>query len=627
MKKRLRNCILFVLSILLFVCSGAFSAADEVVFGDVDGDGELTDRDIDCIANHFSRTKMMDSAAITRADYDGDGKITENDVLMMMNALFSSEQAISAKQSFSFLVTSDLNGNAWKPATSDGRVACSALNTAACIQTLRENDPDLLLFDAGGSIFGSALSDDYEDRTGRGCGPITSLFIHAGYDGILLGDEAFTYPSGQVRKEVNNLIDKKIPVLGANLLMRNRTTFDPEGALWNALSPYLIFEIPQNEEEPPIRLLVIGMTEPDLAPSEDEILPADPVEIYQKLRRELEDQIDYTVLMYHGNVESDAMEPDSYSLRDFIKKTNNINLVLASHCKGKGVRSERNSSDKEVPIVLLDGGAEVVTKISVSLRDIGSAAILVEPIDTTAYVPDAGLEKIVKPFVSKVSGLMDTVICTVEQRFDAFDPKTLASTDAMDLTHEMQMYIAQQWIDYHDTDLPNEMISIAYPYLSVGDLKEGPLSYRDLSVIKSEQPSYSLMMVRGSEIKAWLSDYAGRIMNEETVYSLYGLSYLLNTRNTISPLGYLEHGNALPVDDADVFTLILAEKAEEDLNFQSFLDEDWLPIEDRMIKDISLPKPVSVRPMGENPVVDALTAYLEQVEILNLKHEFTWLTI
>ena len=177
MKHLFRNCILILLAVLILLPAGRFCYADEVVFGDTDGDGELTEKDANCISDHFSRKRMMDAAAISRADCDSDGKITQNDVSMILKAMMSPETAIRATQSFSILVTSDLNGNAWMPTTSDGRASCSALNTTACIEALREENPNLLLFDAGGSIFGSAIADEYTDRTERGFG-VSRLIEH-----------------------------------------------------------------------------------------------------------------------------------------------------------------------------------------------------------------------------------------------------------------------------------------------------------------------------------------------------------------------------------------------------------------------------------------------------------------
>ena len=625
MKRMIRKGILLLLTVLLMLPAGVFSAADEVMFGDADGDGQLTAQDASCISRHLNRFRMMDAAALSRADYDGDGVVTERDSSLILSSLMSSDFSVPATQSFSMLITSDLAGNAWDP--SENGSFCSAINTATCIQELKNQNPDLLLMDAGGSFFGSSVSDDYADSTDRSYGPITSLFIRLGYHAVTLGEEAFTYPSQNVRREVNALRNRGIPVIGANLEKSDPTIFDAQGALWNDLLPYVILEVPQGEDREPMRVAVIGMTDPELCVAEDEITAANPIEIYARLRKELKNRADYTVLLYHGSTEVDAQRENTYSLRDLIKKTDSIDLVVASHGCAHSVRSERNAGGREIPIVSLAGGAETVTGISVSLRDNGNPAILVTQIDASQTEPDAAIKSSIRPYVSRFTAMMDATICTIAQRIDRFDASALCSTDSMDLTHEMQLYLAQNWIDYHDVDLPNNLISIAYPYIPFGGQKEGALKYRDLYMLKTETPQYTIMLIRGAELRAWLRAYAGTIMQQETIYSVYGLSYLLNTMNPDVPLGYLEHGSGKSVDDDEVFTLILAERSEGDSGLRGYLDESWLPYEDRIIEGFTLPTPQFVETTGKDPIIDALIAYLENFEVLKPEHIFSWIVI
>ena len=626
MRKPLRDGILILLSAFLLAAAGFRSYADEVVFGDADGDGELTVQDASCISRHLNRFRMMDAAAISRADYDGDGAVTENDASLILSSFMSSEFFVPVTASFSMLLTSGISGNAWDPLTEDGTV-CTAVNTATCIQTLREQDPQILLFDVGGSLFGSSIADDYAENTDRAYGPITSLFIRLGYNAVTLGEEAFAYPSQKVRREVNAMQDRGVPVLGANLQKSDPTIFDASGALWDDLLPYVILEVPQGDEKPSLRVAVIGLTDPTLCRSEDEILPKDPIEIYAKMRKELKDRTDYTVLLYHGTAEVDAQDDETYSLRDLLKKTDSIDLVVASHAGVYNVRSERNARGREVPIVSLAGGAETITKVSVSLRSDGDPAILVERIDASETQPDSAIINSMKPYVSRISDVMDTTICSVTQRIDPFDADALCSTDSMDLIHEMQLFAAQDWIEFHDVDLPNDLISIAYPYIEIGGLKEGALKYRDLYGMHTETPHYTLLMIRGAELRAWLQAYADTIMEQDTVYSLYGLSYLLNTVNPEMPLGFLEYGSGRAVDDDDVFTLLLAERNEGDLALRQYLDEDWLPYEERVVEGFTLPSPCYISTLEENPVIDAVIAYLEQSGELKLEHIFIWIVL
>ncbi len=626
MKRFLTTGTILLLSILLLF-AGSYSAADEVLFGDVDGDGEITALDASCITRHLTGFKRLDAAGISRADVDGDGAITERDASAILSMFTASDYLVPATKSFSMLVTADMRGFAWDPSDTDENRTSTVMNVAACTMKLREEDPNLLLIDAGGSLLGSSISDDYASRTDRMYGPVAALFVKMQYSAVVLGDEAMSYPSQSVRKEVNELLLKKIPVIGANLRKADPTVFDPSDVLWNDLVPYIITEIPQGEEQEPMRIAIIGMTQPDLCPSDDEVLPASPIEVYAKLRKQLKNQVDYTVLFYHGNIESDALGQGAYALRDFIKKTDSIDLVVASHNGVDSTRSERNASGHEIPIISLKGGADTVTKISVSMRSEGLPAVLVKPIETKNYVPDDNIKKVVKPYVNALSGLMDGVVCHVEGEIDAFEADSLGPTDSMEITHEMQIFAASSYIRNNGLDMPPQIISIAYPYVKVGGYREGPLRYRELYGLKPETPQYRLIMVRGSELKNWLAAYTGKIMDGQEIYSLYGLSYLLNSLNPDTPLGFLEHSSGIAVEDDEVFTVIIGEKPEEDSILRPYLDEAWMPYADRVIENVTLPEPNSFEPIKDNPVADALIAYFESVGIVKIRHQYSWILI
>lgn len=622
-KRTLRNGILVMLAILLTLGTGFRSYAEEALFGDADGDGEVTAQDASCISRHLNRFRMLDAAAQTRADFDGDGILTERDASLILNSLISPEFSVPVTRSFSMLVTSDFAGNAWDPKER----SCTAVNTATCIQNLRTEDPDLLLFDAGGSLFGTSIADDYTDNTERSYGPITSLMIRLGYDGLVLGEEAFSYPSQKVRREVNALHDRGFKVLGSNLLKSEPTIFDPAGALWNELKPYAVYSVPQDEGKDPLRVAVIGMTDPDLCVTEDEISPEDPIKVYAKLRKELRDKADYTVLLYCGSVDMDAQGTNAFSLRDLIKKTDSIDMVVASHGNFASVRSEQNADGSEIPIVTLPGGVGSVTKISVSMRRNGRPAVQISTIDASQTEPDPAIKNSMKPYISKLSAILDVIVCTLDDRLEPYDARALNSTDAMELTHEMQLFALRDWIDYHDVDLPNEIISIAYPYIAIGGQKEGTLTYRDLYSLDTETPQYTVLLIQGAELRAWLRDLSDKLTEQKTVYSLYGLSYLLNSLNPDTPLGFLEHSSGRSVDDDEIFTLILAERPGDELDIRQYLDEEWMPYADRVIEGFELPKPYLTETFVENAITDALVAFLEQAGHFKLKHLYTWIMI
>jgi len=626
MKKLFQYLLSIFLVFLLVPMAGTVCDGEEALFGDADGDGELTMQDASCISRFISGFSGMDAVSRSRADFDGDGTVTSYDASLIMSAFVSPEEQIDYAARFSFLVTADLSGIAWADPASKSGNACSALNAAACIALQRERDDSLILLDAGGSLFGSSIADEYVNRTNKKYGPITSLFLNLNYDAVLLGDEGYAYPSSTVRREVNVMLDSGVPVLGANLMRSVVTEFDVEGEPWNNLMPYVIKTI-TTADGSELRVAIVGLTSPDISPWVDEIKPSDPLEIYQKLYPELKEQSDFVVLLYHGPVESDESRPDSFSLREFLRETTGINLVFAAHNAGRTNRFERNSIGQNVAIISIAAGPNFVSHISVALRETGDPGYHVTYLDTSAYEPSQSLKDLIVPYVSSVSGMMDTIVCTNLEEIDPYEPGTLSSSDCMDLIHEMQIWCAQKWIAEEDADLPPTVVSIAYPYLATEGIPEGIILYRDLCDLSCEIPQYTLMLIRGSELRAWLLAYKDKIMTDDPVYSLYGLSYLINTMNPETPLGFLEHSSGLAVEDDELFTLIIAEEPDIESILRPYLDETWMSYEDRIVPGFQMPKPVHTDTSELYRGVDALVAYLESVGTLKLSHFFSWILL
>ncbi len=622
MKRLLSVCLSILLVFLLVPITGSVSDGNTVIFGDADGDGELTVQDASRISRYLSGFEGLDAPAKSRADVDGDGRITNYDASLIMSSFVFAEDQIRTVANLSFLVTSDLSGIAWSDPSSRSS-SVSALNTAACILEQRRIDNSSILIDAGGSLFGSSIADEYVNTTNKKYGPITALFLSLNYDAVLLGEEGYAYSSSAVRREVNALQDAGIPVLGANLMKSETTEFDQENVPWNNLMSYKVKEVLQADGSV-LRVAIVGLTAPDAAPWIDEIKPADPLEIYNRLYQELKENADYVVLLYNGSVECDESRLDSFSLREFIRCSAGIDLVLVSHGAGRVSRFERNSYGQDVALISLGCGPNVVSSVSVAIRERGNPGYSVTYIDTSSYEPDASVRDLIAPYVSASSGGMDTIVCTNLERIDPYTKDSLSSTDCMDLIHEMQIWAAQKWIAEEGADLPPTVISIAYPYLATEGIPEGIVLYRDLCELSYEVPRYTLMLIRGGEIRAWLLSYKDRIMTDDPVYSLYGLSYLINTMNPETPIGFLEHSSGLSVEDDELFTLIIAEEPDMESILRPYLDENWMPFEDRIVSGFQMPRPELTATSDLHRGIDSLTAYLESVGTLKLPHFYNW---
>ena len=625
MKRKKRViCILFSL-ILLFSYAGSSAYAETLSFGDVDGDGAVRSEDAGCVTRFLSDMQRLDVLARTRADVNGDGRITDVDASLIMSAA-SQAYAPAGERHASMLITSDMKGMAWSAPRADGEPGYSALNVFSYIAKAKEADPGLLLLDAGGSLFGSAISDAYVTHTTKFTGPMTALFLQAGYSAVLLGDEALTYSSSTVRNEMNALTESGVKVLGANLIKNRPGDPGASRTAWNGILPYTILEAPQTDGEP-VRVGVIGFVEPDLAVGDDEIAAFDPRLCYDAIKTELYGACDVVVLLYHGTAESDESRSDAYSLRDFLRQTSGIDLVFVSHGAGDGVRCERNVVGREVPMVLLPEGTESVTECDIAVRDLGAPAFSVRTVDVRTASPIEEQTRLIEPYASAVSDLLDATVCTLQEPIDAFAPDSLVPTDGMELIHQMQEWCVRQWIDENGLDLPSDVLSIAYPYLGTQGFASGELRYGELCKGVAELPRYTLLLGRGKELKAWLTASAETITGDSVVYSLHGLSYLINTINPEHPLGYLEYASGAEVEDDALFTVLLAEAPDGEPILKPFLDEAWMSYQDRVISDFELPAPQQIETTATYHAFDALVAFLESNETLTLSSETTWIVI
>lgn len=626
MKKTLRIAILLLLTVLLTLSAGSVSFGDTVRIGDVDGDGEITAQDANLITRYLAHFENLDAAQRSRADFDGDGAITAYDATLILSNVVAPEESEHTLWNLSMIVTADLKGEAWGSVSEKETGSCSALNLASFIREERTKDPNLLLIDAGNSLFGSAIADEYANYTSKRVGPMTRIFMNLGYNAVLLGTEAVTHQSQLIRNDMDAMTAQGIRVIGANLSKVYPLITDPDPAPWNDILPYCILEVPQPDGKT-LQVGLIGVVEPELAEPYDEVFISDPLTAFDSFKSRLRGKCDLTVMLYCGNIESDEAAGNAHSLRSFMRQISDVDLVLVSHGAGVSIRTAADGKGREIPVIALPDSVDSALKLSIAKRENGSVVLLPKTVDIRNYAPDEDLTRQIRPYVNAVSEMMDAHIGALAERIEPFSADTLGMTNGMELLHEMQIWSARQWIEYSNLDLPQTIISIAYPYIGTKGWNAGTVRYRDICAHDAPLPRYTLMLIRGSELRAWLRAYASRIATDRKVYSLYGLSYLLNTLNPEMPLGYLEYSSGLAVEEDEVFTLILADDPESDLILRPYLDEEWMTLEDRIISDFSMPQPYDTETSEVYRNMDAFVAFFESIGTLELKHETGWLVI
>ena len=627
MKRTLAFIISILMIILLTPSAGSADVGDPILIGDVDGDGEITAQDANCITRYLASFEFLDASQLSRADMDGDGQVTSYDASLILSSVVVPEVRNAPQWTFSAILTSDMKGEAWGSNTEYSNGTCSALNLVTFIEEQREKDPDILLIDAGGSLFGSAISDEYQNFTEKNYGPMTRIFRAMEYDAVMLGPEALVYRSHLIRNEVDSLVAAKIHVFGTNLTKSYPLLNDSEYAPWNDLEQYTVLELGQ-ESGKTIRIGLIGIVQQNLAQSTDEVTAADPIPCFDRIRSKMkESKCDVNLLIYYGNAEDDESRPENGSLRGLLRQISDIDMVLVAHGAGESIRTGHDGYGNDIPIVSLPDGVESACKLTVARRENGAIVFRKETFDIRKYPPEPNTTKRIHSYVTAISEMMDARVGTIKQKIEAFSDDTVAMTDGMELVHDMQTWFAKKWISESGLDLPPNLISIAYPYLGTSEWEEGPIRYRDLCALDFQTPRYTLMMIRGSELRAWLSDYTGEIRKGGPIYSLHGLSYLLNTMNPENPLGYLEYSSGISVDDDEVFTLILADDPESETILRPYLDETWMTYEDRVISDFTLPRPNRIVVSDAYKQLDCVTAFFEAVGEYKVNRETSWLVI
>ena len=63
----------------------ALAVERPIAAGDVNGDGQMDEKDAEMIMGHLSGDVVLDSEQVKRADVDGDGKITYVDAMSVMD--------------------------------------------------------------------------------------------------------------------------------------------------------------------------------------------------------------------------------------------------------------------------------------------------------------------------------------------------------------------------------------------------------------------------------------------------------------------------------------------------------------------------------------------------------------
>lgn len=218
--------------------------------------------------------------------------------------------------------TTDIHGHIF-PTNYVNKENLGLLKILSYIDEDREKYDGSLLLDGGDLIQGSVMTN-YLSKININNNPILELTKKAKYDAYIMGNHEFNYGLEYLYKSYEPVSDK---VLNSNI----------EGLNFQ-YKPYRIFNLKG------YKIAVIGLTTSYIPNWEEEDIIRDlkfynPVEIYKKYEKELLDNSDKIVVLYHGGFEKSL---DEYFIptevlngenqaSEMLEKFDSIDIILSGH--------------------------------------------------------------------------------------------------------------------------------------------------------------------------------------------------------------------------------------------------------------------------------------------------------
>ncbi|MCL2670596.1 MAG: dockerin type I domain-containing protein [Clostridiales bacterium] len=602
--------LLLTISIAIIGTTFAFApiahAAETFTLGDADGNGVVNAADADYIINFIQSGKEPTTEFLCRADVDGDGRITSADAEWIYRYLagtpFPQREAY-----ITILITGNLRGAILEtdPVTGSARQA-SFMRLFPMVERYRAQGK-LLLLDAGSSLFGSAETQAFRHLYGnRDALPGTEIFKKLQYDAIFLSAADFAQglsalrvqldalksvePSVQVNEEEE--APHPVPAVCANFVKVDPTSADKAHTPWNRNLAYFSHTMVVRGRPVPIAAIGLAAAEGLAAADMVGVLGASTermVDVFQFYQRELRANYEYTIAIVNAPMEADEAtgRDEENSVRFFAENTSGIQLIVCAQGEFSGVRTFTNAAGRPVLVTTLgsDGSnALVLDLVWDSENERMDSWIHTEPLPSAATPAGAYayaaeiLQEAEDLFASRLSAVPAPIARMEDAREDS---------DWMRFVHDAHIWNVLKWGKATKADLPVHILSLSYPYLQIPEEMahfSGRASLRDILQCIQDEPSFSLVLLSGAELRAYLQDLANNIREAEPVYSLRGINYTLDPSAAYgSTITRLSYPDGTPVRDGDTLAVFVAEAGERGSQLSPYFDSEWLSAEYRFL--------------------------------------------
>ena len=419
-------------------------------------------------------------------------------LLIITLAILSAMMPVFADTHITILGTSDLHGNIWGFSYEDSKETANngMARLYTYIESVRKENPDTLLIDAGDDIQGTIMTDDIYNKTPDEEHPVIAAMNYMGYDAMTLGNHEFNWG---VDTASRILAQAGFPVLAANV--RNSDRSYATGLGWVI--------IPVSG----INVAVIGTVTPDV-PIWDggkegidglQFLPAN-VAVKEAIE-EIGEQADVIMVSAHMGMYAEFDEENgSDSAQKILDDNPGIDILQVAHnhvvvkekqgntviggCRNGGrdiarfdiyLDEDGNITDSTVEIVDMTG-----VEPSAAIRDIPLVKEAHEK--TIAYVTGGGGEN----GEGGVALGSTTARFQPENEIRGIPEGRVRDTAVMDLINKIQL------------DASGADVSAAALFKDTSDLPAGDINYGNIFDIYKFDNTLYRVTVTGAELKAYM---------------------------------------------------------------------------------------------------------------------------
>lgn len=420
-------------------------------------------------------------------------------ILILLFCVMFIASSVFATKHITVLGTSDMHGNIWGYSYEDNSETANngMARLYTYIESVREENPNTVLIDAGDDIQGTIMTDDIYNKTPDEAHPVIEVMNYMGYDAMTLGNHEFNWGVDTARKILSQA---DFPILAANVI-------DADGNYATGRG-YTIKDVDG------VRIAIIGVVTPDVPIWDggkqgiDELtyLPANVA--VRNVIDEIGDDVDVITVSAHMGMYAEFDEDNgSDSAQKILDDNPEIDVLQVAH--NHVVVNEKQGS---TVIGGCRNGGRDVARFDLYLDDDNNVVdSTVEIIDMTGVTPSEEIRSI--PLVKEAhertisyvngggsgeNGEGGVALGSTTERFQpeneirGIPEGRVRDTAVMDLINMIQL------------EASGADVSAAALFKDTSDLPSGDINYGNIFDIYKFDNTLYRVKVTGKELKAYM---------------------------------------------------------------------------------------------------------------------------